>query len=416
MYHLVAKKEGRVAKNADTSSVGNQIPEELISRRVLPHGTKNSKGYISHLRVSLRKDNRRGMLEQEWPKRIRDFDGLTSIKNGAKQSLRETIIPVKSVVSTEVNLMPITSSLTRSFQKKDLISKTASLSVFPVTEKDIVYYHRWAPSLGDFEDTPEHIWGTRPYYFEKHSTERVVFCGLYGLQDFAALQKHKGKKYVWWCGSDIRHFLDGYWIDEHGRNRIPPEVLAPWLEKHCENYVENMAEYKALFRVGIMATIRPSFLGDVDAYPLSYEHSERPKLYTSVSGDDFDLYGWDKIPRLAEENPHIEFHLYGNTKTLTHLFKLPNVIQHGRVPKEQMNEEIKHMQGALRLTEFDGFSEILAKSVLMGQWPVSVIPYLHMLQLQDIKTLHERTLPNTEGRAHYHQWLNDFPWNKNRHA
>ena len=54
---------------------------------------------------------------------------------------------------------------------------------------------------------------------------------------------------------------------------------------------------------------------------------------------------------------------------------------HGRVAQEVMNEEIKEMQGALRLTEMDGFSEILAKSILWGQWPVSLIKYSHILNI-----------------------------------
>lgn len=277
------------------------------------------------------------------------------------------------------------------------------------------YYCRWSPTLGELEATHQEIWGTLPYEPTTDLQKPTIFFGVYGLPDFMALRNHRGKRYVLWAGSDIRHFLDGYWIDAHGHNRIPPEVLAPWLDKHCEHYVENQVERSALLAVGIRSQIVPSFLGDISTYPQSYQHSERPKLYTSVSGDDFELYGWDKLPALAMAYPGIEFHLYGNI-TLPPFAKDGhyNLIFHGRVTKQAMNEQIKDMQGALRLTEFDGFSEILAKSVLMGQWPVSLIEYPHILKLYQIRELPDLCAPNKAGREFYQRALNNFPWNKNK--
>jgi len=58
--------------------------------------------------------------------------------------------------------------------------------------------HRWSPTLGALEDTPENIWGTEEYNPETDSELPTVFCGLYGLPDFYALWRHKGKKWVWW--------------------------------------------------------------------------------------------------------------------------------------------------------------------------------------------------------------------------
>ena len=64
--------------------------------------------------------------------------------------------------------------------------------------------------------------------------------------------------------------------------------------------------------VDIESQVCPSFLGDVNKFEVSFKPGN--KVYTSVSGNDFKLYGWDKIPKLALENPAIEFHLYGNSK------------------------------------------------------------------------------------------------------
>lgn len=266
-----------------------------------------------------------------------------------------------------------------------------------------------APSLGGgFDGTPNKCWGTTNY---KSDEEPTVFFGMYGFPDFIDLWKHKGHRSILWCGSDIQHFLKGYWLDKEGVMRLRAFDLAPWIDTYCENYVENDKEQSALRSVGIRSTVIPSFLGNVYKYKVNYKWNKKPKLYTSVSGDDFKLYGWDKIPQLAQDNPDIEFHLYGNTIEVSPV--APNVIVHGRVPIEQMNREIKKMQGALRLTEFDGFSEIIAKSVLMGQWPVSLIEYPHMLKLSEIREILEKKEPNTQGREYYLEKVNQYPWNIN---
>lgn len=280
---------------------------------------------------------------------------------------------------------------------------------------------RIAPSLGDgFDGTPEKVWGTQKYevpFFLKNlygDIKQCVFFGLYGLPDFFDLWRHHGKKYILWAGSDITNFVNGYWLDEKGRIKLNPSPLAKWINENCDSYVENAVEYEALKKVGIICKVVPSFLGNVEDYKVSYKLSDRPKLYTSVSGNDFKLYGWDKIPLLAQKNPSIEFHLYGNTIPFPLLPKglLSNVIVHGRVSKEQMNEEIKDMQGAIRLTEFDGFSEIIAKSLLWGQWPVSLIDYPHVLKVSDIDTLPFRTYANDAGRSWLLSVVNKYPWNQ----
>ena len=130
-----------------------------------------------------------------------------------------------------------------------------------------------------------------------------------------------------------------------------------------------------------------------------------------MSGDDWKTYGWNKIPQLAYDNPDVEFHLYGNTKYFG--VDMPNVIIHGRVPQEQMNKEIKEMQGALRLTEHDGFSELIAKSLLWGQWPVSIIDYPFTLKPSQISELVNKKEPNLLGREWLLSAVNKFIWNSN---
>lgn len=270
---------------------------------------------------------------------------------------------------------------------------------------------RVAPSLGDgFAGTFQNAWGVETYNPETDGEKPCVFAGLYGIKDFMALHNHKGKKAVFFCGSDIRHLVNGYWLDDKGSIKMSPFALATWINKYCESWVENDVEWLELKKVGIDAKICPSFLGDTSDYELSYKHSKKPKLYTSVSGDDFELYGWDKIDSLAKENPDVEFHLYGNKKDWKS--ELPNVIVHGRVDKATMLRETKAMQGALRLTEFDGFSEIICESLLWGQWPVSAIRYAGTLGPSDIKELKNKKESNP-AREYYKRIVNIYPWNSN---
>lgn len=271
---------------------------------------------------------------------------------------------------------------------------------------------RIAPSLGGgFEGTPKEVWGVEEYIGSVgHGDYPTVFMGLYGLPDFYELWRHKGRKCIFWCGSDITHFCQGYFLDEEGVIRIHHKPLARWINNFCESYVENEVEQVRLLKTGIQSKIVPSFLGNVADYQISFKPSKKPKLYTSVSGDDFKLYGWNKIPELARENPNIEFYLFGNNSYFPD-YGLSNIFVRGRVPKEQMNEEVKNMQGALRLTEFDGFSEIIAKSLLWGQWPVSIIPYPNTLKVEEINLIKEKREANSEGRDWLLSVVNKYPWN-----
>lgn len=277
---------------------------------------------------------------------------------------------------------------------------------------------RKAPSIGPLEGEENELWGTMDI---REAVEKdldfqnmpSVFFGLYGLPDFYQLWRHRGRKCILWAGTDIIHFKKGYWLDEKGTIKISPKPLATWINKNCESYVENEVERLALLEYGIESKIVPSFIGNVDNFRVSFWLSDKVNLYTSVSGDNFKQYGWDKIPRLAMENPEINFHLFGNTKE----FKIPesakNVFVHGRVSKEEMNEEIKKMTGALRLTEFDGFSEIIAKSLLWGQWPVSIIPYPHVQKFQwDLSFMFNFLQPNLKGREWLLSVVNRYPWNQ----
>ena len=126
-------------------------------------------------------------------------------------------------------------------------------------------------------------------------------------------------------------------------------------------------------------------------------------------------YGFGLATRLAEKLPEFTFHLYG----AGYRGKVGNIIIHGQVPEKDFNEEIKNYQIALRSNLHDGFSEILAKGVLLGQVCISRIKYPHILNYSSedelVKILKEAKFvqkPNIVGRNYYIKTLNRFPWIK----
>lgn len=270
---------------------------------------------------------------------------------------------------------------------------------------------RYAPSLGELEGTPAQVWGTKPYLDQFQPT---IFFGIYGLPDFYALWRHKGRKAILWAGTDITHFGNGYWLDEDGLIRLDPQALAEWINENCESYVENGVEHEALQVHGIESKIVPSFMGNVKDYEISYTPNERPQVYVSVSGENFREYGWEQIENIADQC-EVDFHLFGSDNWKS---RHSNVFVRGRVPKDVMNEEIKSMQCGLRLNEFDGFSEILAKSVLWGHHPVSRIGYQNIdgfttneELISKLNKLKTKTTPNTAARDYFLAVLNRYPWN-----
>ena len=271
---------------------------------------------------------------------------------------------------------------------------------------------RWSPTLGALERTHQEIWGTREY---ENDTDPTIFMGIYGLPDFWVLWRHKGEKHILWCGTDILHFMKGYWLEDDGGIKLCHKGMAKWMNKYCTNWVENEKEQFALKCHGIEAKVQPSFLGDIDDFKVSFKPGN--KVYASVSGDNFEQYGWEKIiKKLAPANPRIEFHLYGNSKPFWPSGWPPhrNIIVHGRVPKEQMNEEIKNMQAGLRMLEFDGASEIIVKAMLMGQYCFSIIDHPFVNRPSELSMILSKKTANIKGRTWWRKNLNLYPWNSKK--
>lgn len=272
---------------------------------------------------------------------------------------------------------------------------------------------RVAPSLGDLEGHPNDVWRTTDYVFLKEPT---VFFGLYDLRDYVALARHEGKAWVLWAGSDLRNLDQGF-IFNDGKLRSLSRLLRgnwwilPILQK-AEHWVENDWERSVLEKYNIRATVCPSFMGNMDDYEMSFTPGN--KVYLS-SGNQRQLeYGFGIVEYIAPLVPEVEFHLYGAPWDS----QCENIIVHGRVEKEIMNEEIRHMQSGIRLNSTDGFSEVTAKSVLWGQWPISWLYTPHVTHapntaalINELRAIPTKEKTNTVAREYYRKTLNRYPWN-----
>ena len=290
---------------------------------------------------------------------------------------------------------------------------------------------RIAKSLGGgFEGNPKDIWGCEDY---TDRTKPVVFCGMYDLRDYIALWRHKSKAFVFWCGGDIGNLSTGF-VFNNGKLRWLSAISAGLLEwwiykvlKKAEHWVENEAEAWQLKnlpgRKVIECSICPSFFGDINNFPIKFRQGNN--VWLSANEGRQQEYGWGVVEFLAVKCPQIRFHLYGAIwKT-----KQRNIIVHGKVPLKQMNRETSQMQCGLRLNKFDGFSEVLAKSILWGQYPISYLyyPCIQQYTLENngdptisrsvknlinlLNDLPYKKTPNINGRNYYLGVLNKFPWN-----
>ncbi len=225
------------------------------------------------------------------------------------------------------------------------------------------------------------------------------------MADYTALGGHQGDRHIFWCGSDIRVLEDTpFW----------QKRVAGLRAKH---FCENEAEQQVLKKMGIQAQLAPMLFDDSKLSDVSAV-SQSPHVYMCVHPGREAEYGLYDVVEVAQSLPEFTFHIYGEDQPAT----LQNIVSHGKVSNDQFNREIEQYQAAIRFNKLDGFSEVLAKSALLGQYPLSRIPYPHIDSfktnkelIHKLKALKTKTRPNTEGKAYWtkrlklsHDMLLDF--------
>lgn len=235
---------------------------------------------------------------------------------------------------------------------------------------------RISSSIANFERKLLDRYWDYSYWNVLRLKEEAVFFGMYHWGDYWKLLLHRGPKKVFWCGGDILNLQKSVW-----------RFVIPRLSgKHvCENAVE----FDALLRLGIQADIHPMIFADPDAYPNVFQPSDNPKVFLCVHKGREDEYGIQTIFEIARELRGVTFHIYGDVGVDFKDFP-SNVKFHGIIPEKQFNEEIRGYHCGLRLNSFDGFSEVTAKSILLGQYPITIIPFPNLDRVKDLSELKEK--------------------------
>ena len=260
---------------------------------------------------------------------------------------------------------------------------------------------RVSSSVIPFREKAEKVWGLERYKSGDYNCD-LFYMGMYHIGDYQSFLFHRGKIAILWCGSDILQL--GWW-----------KYLIRL--KKADHYCENEVEQEELKKMGIKAEVKPSFLEDVNDFPVSFKSpiwNEKPRVFLSTNAGRENEYGFGLVKKLAERLPDIDFHLFGSNKWET---DLQNIICHGIVPPDQFNREIKNYHCGLRTNKFDGFSEIIAKSALLGQYPISRIKYpmIDNYETEEelvrlLKGLKDKKEPNIKARVFWRNNINQYPF------
>ncbi len=261
---------------------------------------------------------------------------------------------------------------------------------------------RTSSGVISFQPKINEIWKLQTWGGIGDEDKELLFFGMYVDNDYDVFYylPDEFKKSIFWCGSDILRLLQ----DPERQRRVKLGDV-----KH---YCENEVEAEELRSVGIEPIVIPSFLEDINNFPVSFRPSDKPQVWLCGHPNREEEYGFELVKAIAKELPEFTFHIYGVEGR-----DKKNVIYHGLVPNEQFNKEIKKYQCGLRTNEHDGFSEVTAKSLLMGQYPITRIKYegiwdynepiILIKQLNRLKTMTE---PNLEARSYYLKRFNNFPF------
>jgi len=262
---------------------------------------------------------------------------------------------------------------------------------------------RCSGSVKNFKPKIKKIWGLEEWNENELTKCSVLFFGIYQMGDFEFLRKHEGDKIIFWCGSDLMNLVK---VPElQGIIREFPDAI---------HYVENGLEHEELRRLGIKAEIRPSFLEDIDDFPVSFKPQKDFHIFISCHEGREEEYGINFVNRIAFKLEGVIFHVFGINGDSNNKVKF-----HGKVSPEQFNKEIQNYHCGLRPNEHDGFSEITAKSVLMGQYPITRIKYPQIDHyeteeqlIEIINKLKKIKEPNLEARDFWRKEVNNYPWMK----
>ncbi|HCC67905.1 TPA: hypothetical protein DEP90_01665 [Patescibacteria group bacterium] len=214
----------------------------------------------------------------------------------------------------------------------------------------IVYYSR---AMEVFGERMISEMGYKQYNSQTDLNKKVFFQGLYFNEDYEVLKRHRGEKIIYFNGSDAKRLL------------MSLSWMKTLLSTKATFLCQSTWNLPLLRAIGIKVKHYPIFFGNLKKLKVSYKQSDKPHMFmTSHTGRDKE-YGIDKVLRVAPQVPDITFHIFGSEGE-----NLDNVIYHGWIEEKEMDKQIRTFQGAIKGGS-NGVSETLAKSIMMGQYPIS---------------------------------------------
>ena len=263
-------------------------------------------------------------------------------------------------------------------------------------------------SVKQFEEKAKKVWKIDLWQGINDPDKAVVFFGLFHDRDFEVFHNFIGEKHVFCCGGDILRLLQDY--ERRRVLKISPDT---------HHYCENETEAENLRKAGIEPQIIPSFLGDINDYPVSFKVGDKWKVWMNAHPHREHEYGIDSARQLAKLFPDVEFHIYGVDKEYEG--KIRNeaddlLTYHGLVSELELDSDIKNFHCGLRCNSHDGLSEVVVKSILLGQYTISRLPYEGVWQydtfedlIQFVELLKKQTGPNNI-RDLWITRINNFPF------
>lgn len=217
---------------------------------------------------------------------------------------------------------------------------------------------RVSSSIANFKDKLSRRVVADYWHWWRSRNKPATFFGAYHVGDYVRILWHRGPRKIFWCGADCLNLKTSIW-----------RAVIRRIE--ATHYCENDVERRALKRLGIDASVAPMIF-DVFDEGTHFTPSRMPHVYLCAHEGRRKEYGVDVIERIAPQVPEVTFHIYGVRREKE---KAPNVIFHGKVSNEEFTRHIKKYHAGLRLNRFDGFAEVTAKSILLGQYPITRIPF-----------------------------------------
>lgn len=204
-----------------------------------------------------------------------------------------------------------------------------------------IYYN---DAMSTFGDAYVSMYDFKRVRLEEADVNGLLWFGVYTEQEYDKLISIKSKINMHWCGSDTLFCLAD-------KSRI--EALAQ-KDNICFT-VENKLQYNELKGHLKDLTIAPMYAG-----PMEMQLLEKGNYVLVYTPDRRQLYNVDLMFTIAKEMPHINFIFIGKK----HEEDLPNVKQLGWVDQDTVNNLVSRANIYLRITEHDGFSDLMVKAFL----------------------------------------------------